>query len=261
MENIKKKGIYLIIGVFFLFIILEKPKIVSADDNLNVKIITASLDISSGDVISSNARAVSERIYIAKENVEVKVGNSGAKYGVFYYDANGKYIGWSGWTTSDTYKTAANTAYVRILLGYNDNRTVGSSEIAVLEKCLNISDRVESANLKLGVLDIKTGQEIVSTARSITGKYDLAKKNVKVKVGNSGAKYGVFYYDANGKYIGWSGWTTSDTYKTAANTAYVRILLGYNDNRTVGSSEIAVLEKCLIIFDIGNKDEWELPIM
>ena len=79
MENIKKKGIYLIIGVFFLFIILEKPKIVSADDNLNVKIITASLDISSGDVISSNARAVSERIYIAKENVEVKVGNSSVK--------------------------------------------------------------------------------------------------------------------------------------------------------------------------------------
>ena len=152
MENIKKKENYLIIGVFFLFIILGNPKIVWADDNLNVKIITASLDISSGRVISSNARAVSERINIAKKNVKVKVGNSGAKYGVFYYDANGKYIGWSGWTTSDTYKPAANTAYVRILLGYNDNRTVGSSEIAVLEKCLIILGNVNKEEWELPIM-------------------------------------------------------------------------------------------------------------
>ena len=57
----------------------------------------------------------------------------------------------------------------------------------------------EKYNVELGAIDGTNGADVVSSIRCRTEKYDLSQQKVNVNVGNSGIKYGVFFYDTYGK--------------------------------------------------------------
>ncbi|WP_306779038.1 hypothetical protein, partial [Agathobacter rectalis] len=97
--------------------------------------------------------------------------------------------------------------------------------------------------------------------RCRTEKYDLSQQKVNVNVGNSGIKYGVFFYDAYGKYISWTGWIAGTEYAVPANASYARVVLRYDDNRNISSNELKALNNFIKISYLINESEWELPIL
>ena len=76
--------------------------------------------------------------------------------------------------------------------------------------------------IRLGAIDGTNGADVVSSIRCRTEKYDLSQQKVNVNVGNSGIKYGVFFYDAYGKYISWTGWIAGTEYAVPANASYAK---------------------------------------
>ena len=191
----------------------------------------------------------------------MNVGNSGIKYGVFFYDTYGKYISWTGWLAGTEYAVPANASYARVVLRYLDNRTIGRSELRLLSECVTTQKTNEKYNVELGAINGTNGAEAVLSNRCRTEKYDLSQQKVNVNVGNSGIKYGVFFYDAYGKYISWTGWIAGTEYAVPANASYARVVLRYDDNRNISSNELKALNNFIKISYLINESEWELPIL
>lgn len=152
-------------------------------------------------------------------------------------------------------------SYARVVLRYLDNRTIGRSELRLLSECVTTQKTNEKYNVELGAIDGTNGADVVSSIRCRTEKYDLSQQKVNVNVGNSGIKYGVFFYDAYGKYISWTGWIAGTEYAVPANASYARVVLRYDDNRNISSNELKALNNFIKISYLINESEWELPIL
>ena len=256
MEYIKK--LLLIVGCMAVIVIFN-CNIVYADNVCNVEL--GAIDGTNGADVVSSIRCRTEKYDLSQQKVNVNVGNSGVKYGVFFYDTYGKYISWTGWLAGTEYAVQANASYARVVLRYLDNRTIGRSELRLLSECVTTQKTNEKYNVELGAIDGTNGADVVSSIRCRTEKYDLSQQKVNVNVGNSGIKYGVFFYDAYGKYISWTGWIAGTEYAVPANASYARVVLRYDDNRNISSNELKALNNFIKISYLINESEWELPIL
>ena len=248
-----------ILLVFLLIVAVFSGNKVYADSICNLEL--GAIDAGNGKEAASANRVRTEKYDLSQNEVKVNVGTSGARYGVFFYDTAGKYISWTGWTTGKTYTVPDSASYVRVVLCYSDNRTIGRNELKILSGCVTTSAATEKYAVKLGAIDAGNGKEAASTNRARTEKYDLSQTEVKVNVGTSGARYGVFFYDTAGKYISWTGWTTGKTYTVPDSASYVRVVLCYSDNRTIEKKELTTLSDCLKIKYFNASSDWELPIL
>ncbi len=162
------------------------------NEKYNVEL--GAIDGTNGADVVSSIRCRTEKYDLSQQKVNVNVGNSGIKYGVFFYDTYGKYISWTGWLAGTEYAVPANASYARVVLRYLDNRTIGRSELRLLSECVTTQKTNEKYNVELGAIDGTNGADVVSSIRCRTEKYDLSQQKVNVNVGNSGIKYGVFFY-------------------------------------------------------------------
>ena len=236
------KSICIFLG-FLLTVALFSGNKVYAYNICNLEL--GAIDGTNGKEAESTNRGRTEKYDLSQTEVKVNVGNSGARYGVFFYDTAGNYVSWTGWTTGDIYTVPDSASYSRVVLCYPDNRTIGRNELEILSGCVTINEVTEKYAIKLGAIDGTNGKEAESTNRGRTEKYDLSQTEVKVNVGNSGARYGVFFYDTAGNYISWTGWTTGSTYIVPDSASYSRVVLCYPDNHAIGRSELKILSGCI----------------
>ena len=100
-----------------------------------------------------------------------------------------------------------------------------------------IGDQIK---LELGGIASTNGKNAVADTRCRTGYYDINENTVKITPA-SGVKYGVFYYDNNKSYMGWSSWQTSGEFKTATGTRYIRVIMGYSNDAKMDNAAMNVL--------------------
>ena len=92
----------------------------------------------------------------------------------------------------------------------------------------------------MGGIASTNGKNAVADTRCRTGYYDINENTVKITPA-SGVKYGVFYYDNNKSYKGWSSWQTSGEFKTATGTRYIRVIMGYSNDAKMDNAAMNVL--------------------
>ena len=102
----------------------------------------------------------------------------------------------------------------------------------------------EQIKVGLGGIAATNGKNAVADTRCRTGYYDINKNTVKITP-TSRVKYGVFYYDNNRSYKGWSSWQTSGEYKIAAGTRYIRVIMGYSSDTKLDNKAIINLSQMI----------------
>ena len=135
-------------------------------------------------------------------------------------------------------------------MSYPDNRTITNASLSALNNCLVIESTpsvVEPIVFEYGTIASDTGLERASTNRIRTGMYDLRDKTVRIDLGSSGARYGVYFYDSSESFISGKAWLTSSTYSIPDNAVFLRVCMSYPDNRTITNNDIIELNNCLIV--------------
>ncbi len=221
--------------VSFLIIIIMGKNTILASDEWELPVIGDQIKLELGGIASTNGKnAVADTrcrtgYYDINENTVKITPASGVKYGVFYYDNNKSYKGWSSWQTSGEFKTATGTRYIRIIMGYSNDTKLDNAAMNGLAGQIEVTEAKKQDKLELGGIASTNGKNAVADTRCRTGYYDINENTVKITPA-SGVKYGVFYYDNNKSYKGWSSWQTSGEFKTATGTRYIRIIMGYSND-------------------------------
>ncbi|WP_303837281.1 hypothetical protein [Ruminococcus flavefaciens] len=213
----------------------------SHGDNL----VVGGINVNTGQDFTTKDRARTEMYSISKNTVSVSIGSVPAQYGVCFYDNNGAYISWTGWTASNTYDIPDNAAYFRIVMRYTNNRTIGETELSELMSCVSMITKEDILNV--GGINVNTGQDFTTKDRARTEMYTISKNTVSVNIGAVPAQYGVYFYDNNGAYISWTGWTANISYNTPNNAAYFRLVMRFTNNRTITEEGLSELENCITV--------------
>ncbi len=233
----------------------------------NGELYVGGINFVNGKEVDSTTRARTDYYDITQNTVTVDVGATGSKYGVFFYDESYTYLGWSNWKTTGSYEAAEGTRYVRVVIGYTDNRELDKNGLAELNRCFTVTEKggneepEDSIVISMGGVNFVNGRELTSTNRARTDYYDITQNTITVDVGATGSKYGVFFYDESYTYLGWSNWKTTGSYEAAEGTRYVRVVIGYTDNRELDKNGLAELNRCFTVTEKGGNEEPEDSIV
>ncbi len=121
------------------------------NEKYNVEL--GAIDGTNGADVVSSIRCRTEKYDLSQQKVNVNVGNSGIKYGVFFLRCiYGKYISWTGWIAGTEYAVPANASYARVVLRYDDNRNISSNELKALNNFIKISYLINESEWELPIL-------------------------------------------------------------------------------------------------------------
>ena len=210
-----------------------------------------------GAECAATNRCRTDVIDIEEYDVTIDNSNINLKYGVFCYDEDNAFLGWTSWLTSDAYTLADGTRYIRLVLSYSDNRVLDENGMVALSSCIiktEISQQGELVNVELetGALLTTNGAECVAANRSRSQEYDLEKYSIEIERGNVPVKYGIFCYDEEKSFLGWTSWLTGDTYALVDGTRYIRLVLSYTDNRQLNEAGLSELASCIKAYYYGT---------
>ena len=249
--------------VSFLIIIIMGKNTILASNEWELPVIGEQIKVGLGGIAATNGKnAVADTrcrtgYYDINKNTVKITPTSRVKYGVFYYDNNRSYKGWSSWQTSGEYKIAAGTRYIRVIMGYSSDTKLDNKAIINLSQMIEVTEAEKQDKLELGGIAATNGKNAVADTRCRTGYYDINENTVKITP-VPGVKYGVFYYDNNRCYKGWSSWQTSGEYKIAAGTRYIRVIMGYSSDTKLDNKAIINLSQMIEVTEAEKQDKLEL---
>lgn len=88
-------------------------------------------------------------------------------------------------------------------MGYSSDTKLDNKAIINLSQMIEVTEAKKQDKLELGGIAAKNGKNAVADTRCRIGYYDINENAVKITPA-PGVKYGVFYYDNNRSYKGWS---------------------------------------------------------
>ena len=119
---------------------------------IKYKVTNGAVDASTGEVVSSVNRSVTEQYDLSRNKVSVNIGNSGVQYSVFFYDSMGEYIGWTSWLLVNNYKIPEKTGFIRIVFRYPDNRNIGNSELKLFTSLIDEKPVIPKEDWELPII-------------------------------------------------------------------------------------------------------------
>ena len=125
----------------------------------------------------------------------------------------------------------------------------------VVETFMFVSPNFQSLSLEsmdFGEANVDTGVLVSSVDRVITKDY-LFCRNARLFFNNngSGVEWLIYYYDINFNYLGRTSFVTVEDYLLTNQYCYIRLMLRYNDDRTLVEDDIETLKGFISILSHG----------
>ncbi len=218
------------------------PVKVSEQNQGNLWLTLGTISSTTGMEGTSATRCISHHFGLDLSLVEV-TPDSNVKYGVHCYGENGNYLGWTGWLKTSDYqsKLKAGTVGIRIIMAYDDNRSISDAQLVELSSMINVCILAE---LEYGSISSSTGLDTESATRCRSYSYNIEDYDIQISPLSS-LKYGVHCYDRGGSYLGWTGWIKTSEFQVKPNTYYIRFVLAYDDNRTLTDADLTAFSKLI----------------
>src|SRR5690625_3279257 len=228
-----------------------------------------SLLVSDGSEATSTSRIRSSFIFLREGAIIGLSDYSEYKFRIYEYDTDREFIRTSQYQADDF--SVKETGYVRVLLAYEDDREISSSDISYIGSLLRpidilakpevgvaykedlerplYFDQYNTPTLELGSFNNSTGEPAPSSSNSRLRTIDFipVRSGTEVSLSSPDHYIRVYEYSLSKELVDNGGGLSSGSY-TAPRDCYIKILFAYADDREVSSTDIEIFEDLIGIY-------------